>query len=434
MSSKLLILISFAIFSEIGYSLLAPLYPFLAKSRDLSDSLIGIIFSSFAISNFLATMFTPLLIKRVGRQELLYFGLILEGVCSICFGFISFVSDYTLFTLCSFVIRFLQGFGGAVVQTLIYSLTAAISSKDTIERNFGYIELGCSLGVAVGPLFASVGYYFCGFEFPFVLAGVCEFILLKFIKHLSIEESEDEDSQTNVISLLTNKNIFMTFLAVIIDMISISFIYPIFATHIHKKFKLDPEIISLFFIVETITYFFALQILNTVNKKLGNKLTMVLGTVLNGTFILMLTPIRYLPQNSFTVIVGLAGLGIAGALVSIPAVIDIIETMKNELHIEEHTAQDYSSAIFNLGYFIGETIGPLLGGTLTDKYGFENACNINSAFNYMFGFSFGMVVYQQLALIKVIKSKRKLSKCIDVNSNCSEYMKLNDDRHVEFDV
>jgi MFS family permease len=226
----------------------------------------------------------------------------------------------------------------------------------------------------------------------------------------------------------------MTFLAVIIDMVSISFIYPIFATHIHNKFKLNPEIISLFFIIETITYFFALQILNTVNKKLGNKLTMVLGTLLNGTFILMLTPIRYLPQNSFTVVIGLAGLGIAGALVSIPAVIDIIETMKHELHIEEHTAQDYSSAIFNLGYFIGETIGPLLGGTFTDKYGFENACNINSAFNYMFGFSFGMVVYQQLALVKVIKSKRKLSKCVDVNSNCGEYMKLNDDRNVEFDV
>ena len=49
-------------------------------------------------------------------------------------------------------------------------------------------------------------------------------------------------------------------------------------------------------------------------------------------------------------------------------------------------------------------------------------------------FSFGMVVYQQLALIKVIKSKRKLSKCVDVNSNCGEYMKLNDDRNVEFDV
>ena len=74
---------------------------------------------------------------------------------------------------------------------------------------------------------------------------------------------------------------------------------------------------------------------------------MTVGTMLNATFILFLCPNSFLPQICSIIIIGLAGLGVAGALISIPAVIDIIDTMKNEMGIEEHIAQDYSSAIFN---------------------------------------------------------------------------------------
>lgn len=406
MSSKLLILISFAIISEVGYSLLAPLYPFIAKNLGLSDSLIGLVFSSFAISNFFSTLLTPFLISLIGRKNTLYLALFTEGLCSILFGLISFISNKTAFTFLSFAVRFAQGAGGAFSQTLIYSLTAAISDKESIERNIGYIELGCSVGVAIGPLLASIGYYLFGFEFPFIFSGIVEILMMKLVTPLEIEESDKDEGEVSVIEILTNKNIFMTFLAVMIDMISISFIYPVFATHLNSIFGLSPEIISLFFIIETITYFISIQCLNHVNRFFGNKFTMVLGTITNATFILFLSPVRFLPQLPWVVCVGLGGLGVAGALVSIPAVIDIIETMKNELGIEEHVAQDYSSAIFNLGYFFGETLGPLMGGYLTDQFNFEVACNYNSAFNFIFGISFAVFILSGMKKRKEEKGKK----------------------------
>ena len=91
MSSKILILISFSIISEVGYSLLAPLYPFIAKKLGLSNSLIGLVFSSFALSNFFATLITPTLIILIGRQRCFYLGILTEGICTICFGLISFI-------------------------------------------------------------------------------------------------------------------------------------------------------------------------------------------------------------------------------------------------------------------------------------------------------------------------------------------------------
>ena len=414
MSSKILILISFSIISEVGYSLLAPLYPFIAKKLGLSNSLIGLVFSSFALSNFFATLITPTLITLIGRQRCFYLGILTEGICTICFGLISFISNSMMFTVFSFIIRFAQGAGGAVVQTLIYSLTAATSEKESLEKNLGFMELGCSIGVAIGPLFASIGYYLFGFEFPFFLAGIIEIIMASLICDLEIKERENENDNVSIIKIITNKNVFMTFLATMIDMISISFIYPVFATHLHRKFGLSPEIISLFFIIETIAYFFSIQYLNTINKTLGNKLTMTVGTMLNATFILFLCPNSFLPQICSIIIIGLAGLGVAGALISIPAVIDIIDTMKNEMGIEEHIAQDYSSAIFNLGFFFGETFGPLLGGMLTDKFGFEIACNYNSAFNFIFGLSFGVFILQGFDRQKKIKTDLiKMEKSLD---------------------
>ena len=117
--------------------------------------------------------------------------------------------------------------------------------------------------------------------------------MMKLVTPLEIEESDKDEGEVSVIDILTNKNIFMTFLAVMIDMISISFIYPVFATHLNSIFGLSPEIISLFFIIETITYFISIQCLNHVNRFFGNKFTMVLGTITNATFILFLSPVRF---------------------------------------------------------------------------------------------------------------------------------------------
>ena len=230
------IIILFAIFSQIGYSLLAPLYPFLAEERGISSSLVGIIFSSFAISNFLLTILTPLLSEICGRKNLLILAILTESSCTIWFGLISFIENRSLFVTLSFIIRFFQGAGGAIVQTLIYSLTAAISDDKEIEKNLGYIEVGTSIGIAVGPLIASIGYYMFGFKFPFLISGFMEMLLISCVPLLEIHHINDDDNDNNTVNvfpILKNRNIILTFLAVTMDSISISFIYPVFASHLN---------------------------------------------------------------------------------------------------------------------------------------------------------------------------------------------------------
>ncbi len=404
-SKKMLIIILFAIFSQIGYSLLAPLYPFLAEERGVSSSLVGIIFSSFAISNFLLTILTPYLSEKCGRKNLLILAILTESSCTIWFGLITFIENQKTFIILSFIIRFCQGGGGAIVQTLIYSLTAAISNDKEIEKNLGYIEVGTSIGIAVGPLIASLGYYMFGFNFPFLISGFMEMLLISLVPILQIHQSEsDDDNEENkveILPILTNRNIILTFLAVTMDSISLSFIYPVFASHLNKKFNLEPEQTALFFIITTIFYFLSLQILSPANKFFGNRITMTIGMFFNSFFILFLGPSNFLPQRLSIIIIGLAGLGFGGAFISIPAVIDAIEILKNEVGLNENSAQDYASATYNLGYFLGETVGPLFGGHLTQELGFVHACNINCAANYCY-----MIIYACfIAFDKIFKRK-----------------------------
>ena len=424
----MLYIILYAIFSQIGYNLLAPLFPFIAEEKKISESTVGMIFSSFAISNLLLTILTPYLTHIIGRQNLFILGVLIEGSCTCWFGLLEFINHRELFIFLSFTVRLLQGAGAAIVQTLIYSLTASISNDSNMEKNFGYIEVGMSIGIALGPLFASIGYYMFGFNFPFLISGFMELCLILLVSSLEIKDDDDDEEKGNnfnIKNLIFNRNIILTFLASMMDSISISFTYPVFAKHLSKNYNLKPQQTSLFFMIVTIAYFVSLQFLGYINKLLGNRVTILLGTSFNSFFILFLGPSQFLPMNIYIIVLGLIGLGFAGAFVTIPAIIEIIFILTSELKLEESTCQDLASAIFNLGQYFGETIGPLIGGYLVEKNGFIIGCQYNSGYNCTFGLIYGFfIIYDRIFLKKKIFGKININNNLIENIDDNAYKKL----------
>ena len=427
-SKKMLYIILYAIFSQIGYNLLAPLFPFIAEEKKISESTVGMIFSSFAISNLLLTILTPYLTHIIGRQNLFILGVLIEGSCTCWFGLLEFINHREIFIFLSFTVRLLQGAGAAIVQTLIYSLTASISNDTNMEKNFGYIEVGMSIGIALGPLFASIGYYMFGFNFPFLISGFMELCLILLVSSLEIKDDDDDEEKGNnfnIKNLIFNRNIILTFLASMMDSISISFTYPVFAKHLSKNYNLKPQQTSLFFMIVTIAYFVSLQFLGYINKLLGNRVTILLGTSFNSFFILFLGPSQFLPMNIYIIVLGLIGLGFAGAFVTIPAIIEIIFILTSELKLEESTCQDLASAIFNLGQYFGETIGPLIGGYLVEKNGFIIGCQYNSGYNCTFGLIYGFfIIYDRIFLKKKIFGKININNNLIENIDDNAYKKL----------
>jgi predicted MFS family arabinose efflux permease len=65
-------------FTGVGYSLIAPLYPIIALEKNISEELIGLIISMFAIAIFICSPFVPNLICKIGKRQVLQYAIILQ--------------------------------------------------------------------------------------------------------------------------------------------------------------------------------------------------------------------------------------------------------------------------------------------------------------------------------------------------------------------
>ena len=59
----------------------------------------------------------------------------------------------------------------------------------------GYMELGYSLGLTIGPVLASLLYHYFGYSCPFYFCGLLMLGCLPFIKLFEVEQDECEDIQ-----------------------------------------------------------------------------------------------------------------------------------------------------------------------------------------------------------------------------------------------
>ena len=77
-NNTIILLIVVNIISGTGYSLIAPLFPSVAKKRGISESIIGLIISSYAISNLIITPFGSKVFKKIGKKNVFLLAIIIE--------------------------------------------------------------------------------------------------------------------------------------------------------------------------------------------------------------------------------------------------------------------------------------------------------------------------------------------------------------------
>lgn len=278
-----------------GYSLLAPLFPFMCQEKNINQGIIGVIFSAYAVSNILFIPFLNTFIRIYGRRTLCFSGIILCFICTITFGLISNITNQRVFIVIAMINMFFEGIGIATLSIMIYSITSSLSDEDEIKQNMGYLELAYSFGLSVGPLFGSFLYYISGYSLAFYTSGVMILLSFGFLSGVKINE-EVTDTKVDFFKMIIHPDIMIVMFAIICDMISTSFIFPVFSTHLFQKFGLRIELTSVFFVFEIIGYVVAIQLLERISKALGNKLTIIIGMIVNMGCVLLLCPVSFFPQ------------------------------------------------------------------------------------------------------------------------------------------
>ena len=119
MNKQVLFLFFINLFSAMGYSLIAPLYPTLGKEREINENIVGWIISIFALFNFAITPFTPSLSNKYGRKNIFFGATVLEAICTFFYGFLDKIGNYYPLIFLSFLVRILHGIGSGITATLV---------------------------------------------------------------------------------------------------------------------------------------------------------------------------------------------------------------------------------------------------------------------------------------------------------------------------
>ena len=388
--------------SGMGYSLVSPLIPTLGKKDNLSEGVLGWIIGIFPISGSLFTPLVPILCRKFSRINLLCFATFCEASCTICYGLLIFVSNLNILMIIIFSLRILHGCCSAIIGTLVYSLTILLADKDSTQSSLGKLEIAWAVGCSSGPLFASFFYNIGGYSLPFIASGMCLYISVYLsskvdAKILKEDDEKEDDGNINYLRYFFYKEIFLILIGFSICMINVTFYFPCLTYHLTNNYSVSVSIASLFFITPVIPYIIILQFLDSISAKFGIYLTFTFGLILSGISSLFIFPVPPIPHSLFFIIIGFLMIGTGSVPVFIPGLVMLSRNIKKiDKKIDEMSANDIASAINNLCVELGDFLGPILGGFLTDKFGFSVCCFLVSMLGIFYAVIFIFFFFEKI--------------------------------------
>ena len=375
--------------SGMGYSIVSPLFPLLGEKGNLGEDLLGFLISIYALSSFFLIPFSPIFCKKFGRINILYISTFGEATCMLLYGILSFINSFYLLIIMMFILRIIHGICAGFVGVLVYSLVSSISSEDEVQLALGYMEVAWCIGLSGGPLCAAIFYKLGGYYLPFIVLGLILFTSVYFTHIISeekIESDEENDKQEHsFMKLLFNVNIILTLGSIALGVIVNTFYFPSLTNHLTTNYGLSVSVSSLFFIVGLIFYMIFLQFLNLLTDRFGFHGTTCIGLLMGAIGSLLVYPVPPFPQNIFFILFGLCLIGGLGGPIYVTGLINLSHYIRKiDPTIDEFTANDIGSAMYQFINNVGDFVGPVLGGFISKFLGFKYSCLIISILIFVY--------------------------------------------------
>jgi MFS family permease len=148
----------------LGFHMLLPTLSLYLHGKGLSEKDIGLVFGSFTIPAIIFRLLANRLSKRVGTLAIVRVGILSCGCGILSFSLFDHMGLY-------FVSRLLQGAGFAVSSTLLVSVAATVIPPTRLGEGVGYLGLGATVSLAVGPVIGLWVAKDFGFRAMFVTAS-----------------------------------------------------------------------------------------------------------------------------------------------------------------------------------------------------------------------------------------------------------------------
>ncbi|MCQ2819233.1 MAG: MFS transporter, partial [archaeon] len=310
------------------------------------------------------------------------------------FGLSKYSNVHFIFYSICLLSRLIQGIAAGITVTILYSVASNYKNKNVVNRNIALMETFGNLGNVCGPIIGS--FLASRFEYSVAFYMLAGLKLIFISSSLFLKASVKGESNVSFIKILFRMRIFLIFILVISNLSTANFYAPVLANHLINKYNMSLEKASFFLAIQGSTYLLFANLIPKISSLFGMKMTLCLSPFLNMFFALMLNPSGFLNQNYIFTICALVAFGMAEGLVTILSVDEFIETIKTEYNITNGTQNDLGSAIYTLGVNLGDCLGPIIGGFLTDKFNFEVCCYMVSTQNLIIFLIFFIASFNEI--------------------------------------
>ncbi|XP_038052530.1 MFS-type transporter SLC18B1-like isoform X2 [Patiria miniata] len=335
--------------SSMSFSIMAVFFPIEAKAKGMSQTLIGLVFTSFAFSSGIGSVIWGKIIPVLGARFVFLAGAFVTGGCNVLFGFLADMPTNETFTVFSFVIRLLEGLGSSATFTAS-SAIVSLSFPDNVGTAVSLVEMTSTLSYAIGPAIGGLLYDAGGFRLPFFVLG--GFVLvIDGVNYFVLPQQGTKKKESGPMArVLSIPGIWVCWLAVFVAAIASASIDPTVSIHLKELDFTVLQISLLFLGFGTVGGIFGVVWGTVADAKKATRIMIVIGAFASAVFFLLLgpSPLLNIPSTKLlAILVFLTGPAMT-SLVVVPTFVDMFG----------------SAASF---------VGPMVGSALTEAYGFGYA-------------------------------------------------------------
>ncbi|XP_030843946.1 MFS-type transporter SLC18B1-like isoform X1 [Strongylocentrotus purpuratus] len=363
--------------SFMSFSVLAPFFPYEAEKKGVSPTETGLVFGIFALTSFIASPILGKYLPTIGGKFMFLSGSFVTSGCNILFGFLNKIEGKTTFLIYCFVIRIVEALGSAATNTAGLAICANVY-PDKVAQMSGFLEVFVGIGLAIGPALGSLFYGIGGYQLPFLVIGLTAmaFTILNIFTLPSLKSVNKENTSTGSLQdVMKIPAVWVVFICCGWASTCIGFTEATLTLHLTSPpFNLSPSSTGLLFFVNSVIYGIFAPIAGYIaDKKEKTRIMITVGMCLTGISLMLVgpSPLLHIQGQLWIMVISLVILGFGLAFAMIPTFLDMLFSASWYGLPDNLATQSLISGLFNSSFTLGYFLGPIGGGALVERIGFN---------------------------------------------------------------